>query len=402
MTPEPEHKLVKLAQAFALVQNGSLSLKDAAALCGYSYWHLTRLYQKAQHIGLERLFQSKSPPPRKLSADDVALLKQYYTDNQRPQISLLSHFLYEDHPDFPKVSQEWLRRVLIREQVYAPDSRRKVFRRRFEAPAPGVLVQGDSTSFQWVPGDNRYYQLIAFLDDCTRLCLGMALAEHDTIVEHFRLLKPIVRRYGRFMALYYDNDEKYRYIRHNQSRHYTYRTDKADLQIVRALSELDIQVINTKPYDPCGKGKIERFLQTCQLQLPVWLRRYGAGTLSEAQRILPRYRGYYNGQRRHRELQMTPQRKLDRLRSISRFSAVGSDRNIDLVFAFRYFRKVAGDNTIRFEGTEYQLERRPYVYSYYGKTAEVRFVPGKFLTILVDQTPVSYRRLLTVSRRQAE
>ncbi|MEO0069167.1 MAG: integrase core domain-containing protein [candidate division WOR-3 bacterium] len=401
MATKLENKIVKLSQVFTLVEQGSISLKDAAFLTGYSYWHLTRLYHRAQGVRLEQLFQPK-PPPRKLSQANVALLKNYYDKLKHPQISLLAHFLYQDHPTFPRVSEEWLRRVLIREQVYSPPSRGRVFRHRFEAPAPGVLVQGDSTPFPWIPGDDTYYHLIAFIDDCTRLCLGMALAEHDSVVEHFQLLKSIIRHYGRFIALYYDNDEKYRYIRHNQSRHYTYHTDQADLQVIRALSELGIQVINTKPYDPCGKGKIERFLETCQLQLPIWFQHYRVRNLQEAREYLMGYRAYYNRQRRHRELGMTPQQKFDLLRSQNRFAPVKTGLDLRRIFAFRYFRKVASDNTISFEGTDYQLERQPFAYSYYGKTAEIRYLPGRFLTIYIDDKPVNYRQLLTVSRRRSE
>lgn len=135
---------------------------------------------------------------------------------------------------------------------------------------------------QWIPGDERYYQFLAFLDDCSRLCLGAKLVEHVSIVEHFYLRKGIIRCYGRFVALYYDNDEKYRYIRHNRSRHFICHTEEANLQVVRALAELGIQVINSKPYDPYGKGKIERFIETAQDQLPAWFRRYKVATLAAA------------------------------------------------------------------------------------------------------------------------
>lgn len=398
-----EDKLLSLAKVFGSVDRHLTSLAEAATLTGYSYWHLTRLYRRYRQSGLKQLFRRhRDRQPAKLSPQHVTQLKNYYVELGKPQLSLLLYFLRLDYPSIPEISREWTRRTLIREQAYSPGKRTKVFRRRFEAPAPGILVQGDSTPMQWVPGDSRYYQFIAFVDDCTRVCLGARLAEHDSVVEHFRLLKGIVRRFGRFVALYYDNDEKYRYIRHNQSRHFVYHTEEADLQVVRALAELGIQVINSKLYDPCGKGKIERFIQTVQLQLPVWLRRYRVRTLAEANRVLARYIRYYNRTQRHRELRSTPEQKFRARAAESRFTSVGPEVDLGKVFSCRALRAVDRANTFRFNGTEYQLERTIGGFTYCGKKAELRYLPGGPLRVYIDGRLRNYRKLLTVTKDAAE
>lgn len=131
-------------------------------------------------------------------------------------------FTKRDYPSFPTISGEWARKLLIRENVYTPGNRKHVFRQRFEAPLPGLLVQGDTSYEQWLPDDETYYHLIAFLDDCSRFCLSAKLITQDTIVEHFTILKTIIKKHGKFLALYYDNDEKYSYIRHRNSRFFEY------------------------------------------------------------------------------------------------------------------------------------------------------------------------------------
>ncbi|MEO0070981.1 MAG: integrase core domain-containing protein [candidate division WOR-3 bacterium] len=396
-------KMLTLAKVFGLVDCRAISLKEAVTLSGYSYWHLTRLYHRYQESGLKELFQQhRNRPPTKISPQQVSQLRNYYIDLGKPQLSLLLYFFRLKHPDLPSLSREWARQILIHEQVYSPGKRGKVFRHRFEAPAPGLLVQGDSTTMQWLPNDTCYYHLIAFIDDCTRLCLGARIAAHDSVVEHFQILKGVVRRYGRFVALYYDNDEKYRYIRHNQSRHYTYHTDQADLQVVRALSELGIKVINTKLYDPCGKGKIERFIQTVQLQLPVWFRRYGVQTLSEANRVLSRYIRFYNQIRYHRELRSTPQEKFQALGAQSRFTPVDSKVDLNKVFSYRVERIVDRANTIRFNGIEYQLQPTAGGFTYCGKKAEVRYLPGEPVRIYIDGQQQNYHKLLTKTKDAVE
>jgi len=154
----PEGRLLKLTQVFSLVDAGSMSLKEAAATTGYSYWHLTRLYKKALATGIDQLYAPRpAPKPRKVTSQDIALLKQQYEELGKPTLSQLHYFMRLDYPSFPAVSEEWLRRLLIRASAYSPGDRSQTFRRRFEAPAPGVLVQGDSTPYQWIPGDNTYY-----------------------------------------------------------------------------------------------------------------------------------------------------------------------------------------------------------------------------------------------------
>jgi transposase InsO family protein len=396
MFPKLENKLLNLTKVFSLIENNVLTLNDAAKLTNYSYWHFTRLYGKYQKSGIETLFKrNRNKKPTKLNDNNIELLKKVYLELNQPQISLLLYFTKLDYPSFPKISGEWVRQLLIRENVYCPGERKKVFRKRFEAPFPGILVQGDTSFEQWIPDDETYYHLIVFIDDCSRYCLGAILVTRDTIIEHFSILKTIVRNYGKFIALYYDNDEKYSYIRHNNSRFFDYTKEEADLQVIRALSEVGIDVINSKLYDPCGKGKIERFIETVQLQLPVWFRRYKVKTLSAANQILRYYIRYYNTIQIHREIGMTPQKKFLALRADSKFTPVGQEIDLAKIFSYRYERKVNRDNTLRFNGMVYQLKRRPYIYSYSGKKAEIRYLPDVFLSIYIDNELVEYRKLLT-------
>ena len=53
------------------------------------------------------------------------------------------------------------------------------------------------------------------------------IVEKDSVIEHLEILKNIVKREGKFVSLYYDNDEKYSYIRHKQSRFFEYKKEKA-------------------------------------------------------------------------------------------------------------------------------------------------------------------------------
>lgn len=174
------------------------------------------------------------------------------------------------------------------------------------------------------------------------------------------------------------------------------------MQVVRALSELGISVINTRAFDPCGKGKIERFIGTVKLQLPVWFRRYQVKTLAQANRVLQRYIKYYNTKQHHREIGMTPEAKFTVLKSESKFTPIAEAGHLDKIFVYREERKVDRSNTLQFEGTEYQLVRNPFIYSYCGKKAGIRYGRDIPLMIFIDGEQVKYKKLLTMTKEQVD
>ncbi|MEF3254838.1 MAG: hypothetical protein K6348_04650 [Deferribacterales bacterium] len=136
MSIKLEDKLLSLVKVFSLVENRSMTLKQGSKLLNYSYWHFTRLYKRYLKEGPKNLFKGeRKRERRKMSEKDIELLKSYYLNLKKLQISLLRYFLKLDRPSFPDISCEWIRKTLIREKVYSPGDRRRVFRKRFEAPS---------------------------------------------------------------------------------------------------------------------------------------------------------------------------------------------------------------------------------------------------------------------------
>jgi uncharacterized Fe-S cluster protein YjdI len=86
------------------------------------------------------------------------------------------------------------------------------------------------------------------------------------------------------------------------------------------------------------------------------------------------------------------------LQKESKFTVVEEKIVLDKIFSYREERKASGDNTVRFNGEVYQLERKPFIYSYAGKKAEIRYLPNKFLSIYIDGELVKHRKLLTVTK----
>ena len=128
-------------------------------------------------------------------------------------------------------------------------------RRKFEAEAPNDLWQSDVMHgpMVLVDGKQRKTYLTAFIDDHSRLIphAEFFLSERlDSFLDSFR--KALLTR-GLPRKLYVDNGPAFR------SNH-----------LEHICASLGIVLIHAKPYQPEGKGKIERFFRTVRMQfLPI-------------------------------------------------------------------------------------------------------------------------------------
>ena len=127
-----------------------------------------------------------------------------------------------------------------------PDSSPKD-RRKFEAEHPNDLWQSDVLHGPsvTVDGKQRKTYMIAFIDDMTRLIPFAAFYLHERLEYFLDALRKALLMRGLPKKLYVDNGPAFR------SNH---------LEFICA--SLGIVLIHAKPYQPEGKGKIERFNRT--------------------------------------------------------------------------------------------------------------------------------------------
>jgi transposase len=128
------------------VQNGHLTLAQAASLMGVSYRHAIRLKQRFLQQGVQGLKrrQPAQPPHQKITPQlqqTILQLRQsiYYDFNLRhfQEKLALHHHIY--------LGYETLRQLLIQAGLHQPRHKRKVYRRRRRMPCAGMLVQMGSS-----------------------------------------------------------------------------------------------------------------------------------------------------------------------------------------------------------------------------------------------------------------
>lgn len=128
---------------------------------------------------------------------------------------------------------------------------------RFEAAAPNERWTGDALHGPVLAGRKTY--LFAFIDDHSRALVGYRWGHSEDTVRLEAALRAGLAARGIPGVVYLDNGSA-----------------MVSSQLLRALAVLGIQLTHSKPGQPAGRGKIERFFRTVREQFLVELSAPGA------------------------------------------------------------------------------------------------------------------------------
>jgi len=136
-------------------------------------------------------------------------------------------------------------RGLLKQQEFAED------RRRFEAELPNDIWQSDCMHGPqvMVEGKVRKAYLFAFIDDMSRLVPHASFYLNERVETYVAALRIALAKRGLPRKLYVDNGPAFR-----------------SQLLSHATAALGIALIHSKPYQPQGRGKIERFFRTVRMQ----------------------------------------------------------------------------------------------------------------------------------------
>jgi len=185
-------------------------------------------------------------------------------------------------------STSTIRRILLQAGLITPQPRKRPRSSyiRFQATQPNECWQSDF--IHWRLADGSDVEVLGWLDDHSRYllsCTAHRSVRGDDVVAVFL---QTVDTYGPPQSTLTDNGSVY-----------TSRFTGGRNAFEYLLPLLGVVQKNGSPGHPQTQGKIERFHQT----LRRWLRaRPPATSLSDLERQLDTFRGYYNEQRPHRAL----------------------------------------------------------------------------------------------------
>jgi putative transposase len=229
--------------------------------------------------------------------------------------------------------------------------------RRFNYEQAGDLWMSDVMHGPAVFTDGRRKQktyLIALIDDATRIIPYATFAFSERTEALLAVLDQAVRRRGIPKRLYVDNGSAFR---------------SAHLSLVCA--KLGMTLIHARPYQPQGKGKIERVFRTVRIQLLPTLTDADLASLDALNRRLWTYV--------ESEYHQAPHRGLDGKTPFDAWAMASSEVKVpgpelDLreLFLFEEKRKVAKDRTVSLNGRLFEVDALLV-----GETVSLRFNPAQ-------------------------
>ena len=174
-------------------------------------------------------------------------------------------------PNGVQLPASTVHRLLTREglMLKRTDEPLGVDRRRFTYQYAGELWMSDVMHGPTV-GDGRQRHksyLIAFIDDATRVIPYAAFARAENTVAFLPVLKQALIRRGIPHRLFVDNGANYR-----------------SQQLALVCAKLGIALIHARPYQPAGKGKIERWFRTVRSQFLTTLQATDTASLDAIRR----------------------------------------------------------------------------------------------------------------------
>lgn len=286
----------------------------------------------------------------------------------------IRQFVVEQKKDYPYRNCQWISEIasdrfavqISRPTIYRilraagiinlKDVERTV-RKRFEATETGDIIQMDTTWGYWLGA--RKLCLILLLDDYSRYIVDARFVRHDSAANNMAMIKRVVEKYGSFKLLYTDNASFFKAIRHNRSMHQNHNRTEYESEITRACREVGILHITHKPYQPQGKGKIERLFRFIQERfindlddnkLPLWLINKKFEVWVE----------WYNSKHINRNTGVIPKERFNP----ERFKPLLKEKNLDDIFCFKDTRKVDKCNQFSCNGAVYTIPKDKCMIAY--------------------------------------
>ena len=321
--------------------------------------HWLRAYQHGGFDALKPKPRIDTGEPRSLSPQLTERLMQIKEQNPALAVRLVIEQAREEKLIAPDehVPVSTVHRLFQRLGLMTPNQRPGEDRRRFAFAQAGQLWMSDVMHGPAVIDTGkrkRKTYLIAFIDDATRVITHAEFAFSENTATFLPVFKQALIRRGLPQRLYVDNGANYR------SHH---------LSLVCA--KLGIALIHAKPFQPQGKGKIERFFRTCRAQLIAQLSDEDTQSLTLINRRLA---AWVEGEYHH-----SPHRGIDGQTPLERWAQVAdsvryAEASVDLddLFLFEARRKVNKDRTVSLNGKLFEID--PVLI---GQQVTLRFNPAQ-------------------------
>ena len=298
-----------------------------------------RLYRYSGFDALYPKPRTDRGQPRRLPPEVAGRLIELKTDNPDWSVRVVIRAAREGGVDHP-LAPSTVHRLFSRGGLFDKKPPDGADRRRFAFRDAGELWMSDVMHGPKVRlgRSRRKTYLIAFIDDATRVIPFAAFATTENIQAFLPVFKNALIRRGLPQRLYVDNGAAYR------SRH-----------LALVCAKLGVALVHARPYQPAGKGKIERYFRTLRAG---WLSHLDAQTLDSLQTLNRSLWAWIEG-----EYHNSPHRGIDGRTPLEQWALASAgvrypDATLDLdaIFLFEARRRVHKDRTVSLNGRLYEVD----------------------------------------------
>lgn len=264
-------------------------------------------------------------------------------------------------------------------------------RRQFEAMKASDIWYSDVMHGPHIlhEGKSVKVYLVSFMDDASRLLTHSEFCFDEQAVSVERVLKEAVMRRGLPKRLIVDNGSAYR-----------------SKSLIEICGRLDIRLIFCRPYEPQGKGKLERWHRTVRDQFLTEIKSHHINCLLDLNERLHAWIEETYHQRKHSSLDnKTPmQRFREDIPHTRRLGELA--KNIDEIFYHRIERTVSSTAAIKYEGkayeVEYQYAKKKIFLVFDPHLKSPRYIEDKDGNYLCEATPLDKTENLYRSRQRPD
>jgi putative transposase len=307
-------------------------------------------------------FEALAPKPRQDRGQSRAitpqladLIERLKRENpHRTGTTLLRELALSSGQNEPAISASTLyrflkQRGLSERQLLAPPAHKK-----FEAELSNQIWQSDMLYGPYVQrpgGGKRQAFLHAILDDASRLIPHAQFYSDQGLDTFLDCLRQAIAARGLPVRLYVDNAKVYR-----------------SLQLARIAASLGILIVHTPPYQPQGRGKIERYFRSVREQFLANLDRKQTLSLEDLNERLWAWIDNAYHRSEHSALSTTPLLRWQR--DIEHIRPLPPSTDLRRLFFHRLDRVVRRDCTFLLHNRFYEAPAHLA-----GETIEARFDP---------------------------
>lgn len=335
-----------------------------------------RAYRRDGFDALKPKVRSDKNKPRFVTDDFKETIINLRNQHIHLSVKLFHETIIANSDILPNdISYSSLYRLLKKENLLSPNTLSNQNRKRFAYEKVNTMWQSDVMHGPYlnINGSKEKSFLIAFIDDASRVITGAKFLKSEKFDDLKSVFQEALLRRGVPKIVYVDNGK-------------IFRSDRLQF----ACASLGISLVNTKPYDPKSKGKIERFFRTVRLRFLPTLSDDDKSSFELLNAKFSNWLEVDYHRKIHSSLAKTP---LDVFVSqSSSIKMIDNPLSIKNIFLSRDRRKVSSAATISLKSNLYEAPA-----SLISQNVEVRYDPNELEKILIYQDDIFISNAMKVN-----